>query len=124
MSTEAQHRILLLVALVALMWAAYAVLSVARAGGQWDGADAKVRAWFRGVKSPTGVPCCDIADGHRADWDTKRNGYRVRIEGMWFEVPREAVVDNSGNPTGDAVVWYSNYSGKVFIRCFVPGSGG
>ena len=34
-----------------------------------------------------------------------------------------AVVDGEGNPTGDAVVWYSEYNGTVYIRCFVPGDG-
>jgi hypothetical protein len=40
-----------------------------------------------------------------------------------MQVPPEAVIENAGNPVGDAVVWYTQYSNKVFIRCFVPGNG-
>ena len=38
-------------------------------------------------------------------------------------VPAEAVVDESGNPTGDAVVWYTEFNSNVYIRCFVLGGG-
>lgn len=112
-------------AIVALgyLWAMLWWPQFAHAAGDWDGADPAMRAWFRSVKSPHGVPCCDIADGHRVEWDTKGDHYRVRIGPDWFDVPPEAVVYNAGNPTGDAVAWYSLYGGKVFIRCFVPGGG-
>lgn len=111
-------------AIVAAAWLAW-FIPAARAAdnGQWKNAPDHVRQWFRSVKSKTGVPCCDIADGYRAEWDIQAGTYRVRIEGEWLDVPPEAVVDNAGNPTGDAVVWFTTYTGKVFIRCFVPGSG-
>ncbi len=97
--------------------------------GEWDNVDPAVRSWFRNLKSPHGVPCCNIADGHRTEEDIRNNQYWVpdpsalgAIE--WIPVPPEAVVYNSGNPTGEAVVWYTMQTpGEVFIRCFVPGSG-
>ena len=41
----------------------------------------------------------------------------------WLPVPAEAIVHNAGNPVGEAVVWYTKYNGKAYIRCFVPGGG-
>ena len=91
--------------------------------GQWDGIDPATRNWFRGVRSPHGVPCCDIADGHRTKWDMKDNHYWVPINGKWREVPPEAVVKNAGNPFDDAVVWYVQQGADSYhIRCFVPAS--
>jgi len=108
--------------------AAFAVLFIstpvlAHDNGQFGNVSPDVRAWFKGVKSPTGVPCCDIADGHRTDYDMRENSYWVPIEGKWMPVPAGAVVKDAGNPTGDAVVWYTTLNGSVYIRCFVPGGG-
>lgn len=97
--------------------------------GEWDNVDPAVRSWFSKLRSPYGVPCCDMADGHRTLEDWRGNTYWIpnpaalgAIE--WMEVPPEAVVHNAGNPTGGAVVWYVvEGSGQVFIRCFVPGGG-
>jgi hypothetical protein len=97
--------------------------AVARDNGQFTNVSPAVRTWFHDVKSPSGVPCCDIADGHRTDFQMRKNQYWVPINGTWMPVPPQAVINNSGNPVGDAVVWYSIYSGQVVIRCFVPGSG-
>jgi hypothetical protein len=89
--------------------------------GQYANVPDNVRAWFKSVRSPRGVPCCDIADGHRTNYDMRENAYWVPIEGKWMQVPETALVPNSDNPTGDAVVWYSKYGERIFIRCFVPG---
>jgi hypothetical protein len=98
-----------------------------------------VRAWFRSVKSPTGVPCCDIADGHRTTWRAGPDGgYEVPINGEeeppgtephWIPVPPEAIIRNAGNPVGEAIVWYRDYGPNVvdpnrfYVRCFVPDGG-
>jgi hypothetical protein len=97
--------------------------ALARDNGQFGNVSDDVRAWFKSVKSPHGVPCCDIADGHRTDYDMRNNQYWVPINGEWTPVPPEAVIRNAGNPIGDAVVWYSSYGTRVVIRCFVPGGG-
>lgn len=92
--------------------------------GQYSDVPANVRAWFKSIRSPNGMPCCDIADGHRTTWRGRADGgYEVQIDGQWFKVPPEAVIPNAGNPTGDSIVWYSSYGGRVYIRCFVPGGG-
>lgn len=84
------------------------------------------KSWFKGVRSPHGVPCCDISDGHRTTWkaDPVTGHYWIPIESQWIEVPPEAVINNAGNPVGEAVVWYV-WQGPdaVYIRCFVPSGG-
>lgn len=97
--------------------------ALAHDNGQFAGVSPSVREWFKGVKSQHGVPCCDIADGHRTDYDMRKDQYWVPINGDWMPVPPDAVLDTVGNPVGDAVVWYSIYGDHVVIRCFVPGSG-
>jgi hypothetical protein len=97
--------------------------ALARDNGQFGNVSPEIRAWFKSVKSHAGVPCCDIADGHRTDYDMRESRYWVPINDEWMMVPPEAVVDDAGNPTGDAVVWYSESNGNVYIRCFVPGGG-
>jgi hypothetical protein len=99
------------------------VPAVAHDNGQFDNVPPEVRAWFKAVKSHSGIPCCDIADGHPTDYDMRENSYWVPINGEWMIVPPEAVVSDEGNPTGDAIVWYTTYNGAVYIRCFVPGGG-
>lgn len=94
--------------------------------GQYGDVPDNVRSWFKSVRSPRGVPCCDEADGHRTTWDKHpgSDNYWVPIEGEWREVPPEAVVYNAGNPVGEAVVWYVKQgTNTYYIRCFVPGGG-
>lgn len=91
---------------------------------RWSDISPKTRAWFQSVKTKDGVSCCDIADGHRTEYDMHDGAYWVPIEGKWLRVPDEAVLKDAGNPVGEAIVWYSIYSGaKPVIRCFVPGNG-
>jgi hypothetical protein len=92
--------------------------------GQYNNVPDNVRSWFKSVRSPHGVPCCDIADGHRTQYDIRSDGYWVPIEGQWRPVPAEAIVYNAGNPVGEAVVWYvPQGANNYYIRCFVPGGG-
>jgi len=78
--------------------------------------------WFKAQRSPHGVPCCDVADGHPTDWVATPEGYYVPIDGKWTEVPKEAVIIGAGNPTGRGVVWFVRQgAGSVYIRCFIPG---
>jgi hypothetical protein len=99
-----------------------------RFAGEFDGVPDNVRSWFKGVRSPHGVPCCDISDGHRTQWDIRAAHYWIPAPegkpGEWMEVPAESVVYNAGNPTGDAVVWWVRQGpNSIYIRCFVPGGG-
>ncbi len=88
--------------------------------GQYDDVPADIRAWFKSVRAPNGVPCCDMADGHRTEYDFHNGTYWVPIEGQWVAVPERAIVRDRGNPIGQAVVWYVHHGGNIIIHCFVP----
>jgi hypothetical protein len=88
--------------------------------GQYNDVPADIRAWFKSVTAPNGVPCCDMADGHRTEYDVHGGTYWVPIEGQWMAVPERAIVRDRGNPIGQAVVWYVRHGGNIIINCFVP----
>jgi hypothetical protein len=88
--------------------------------GQYDNVPSDIRAWFKSVMAPNGVPCCDISDGHRTSYDVRDGAYWVPIEGEWMMVPERAVIRDRGNPVGEAVVWYVHHRGGIIISCFVP----
>jgi hypothetical protein len=88
--------------------------------GQYENVPPEIRAWFKGVVAPNGVPCCDIADGHRTEYDFRGGAYWVPIEGEWMPVPDHAIIRDRGNPVGEAVVWYVHHRGGIIISCFVP----
>jgi hypothetical protein len=102
----------------ALIFVSGTALAVDR--GQFENVPDDIRAWFKGVRSPAGVPCCDISDGHRTEYDVRAGAYWVPINGLWWQVPERAIVRNAGNPLGEAVVWYVSLRGNIEIRCFVP----
>jgi hypothetical protein len=106
-----------------------ATAAIAMDRGQFANVPLEVREWFEHVRSPTGVPCCSYADGHRTGYDTKQDQYWVPIEGEWYPVPPQAVI-KTANPVGEAIVWYQlNYNDvisngpKYRIICFVPSDG-
>ncbi len=85
-----------------------------------------------GLESGKG-PCCDGSDSAHvepSDWETQnkpRSHYKVRLDGVWADVPDEAVVTGP-NRDGRTLVWYydswtghSGIPGKV-IKCFMPGT--
>ena len=98
--------------------------------GEWEpyNLSPEQKSWFKGVKAPSGVPCCDWADGHPINYDIRLDGYwipdpvHLDLPRQWIHVPPEAVVHNAGNPIGGAIVWYVMQGpDTVYIRCFVPG---
>lgn len=121
-----------LVVLAAL--AAPALARWENVAAEWQDASPTDRQWFKGVRSPRGVPCCDVADGHRTtfEWrqDPEGGHFWVPIEGEMRMVPAEAVVWDSGNPFDVSVVWYAHQGATsdedgeihqlIYIRCFVP----
>ena len=107
--------IVMMVVLGALTTAAQAIDR-----GQFENVPDDVRSWFKAIISPSGVPCCDIADGHRTEYDFREGAYWVPIEGRWMAVPEHAVIRDRGNPVGEAVVWYVHHRGGIVISCFVP----
>ena len=88
-------------------------------------------AWFNGLQSSGGYPCCSFVDGTTIadiDWDTTvvngESRYQVRIDHNWITVSPEEVVTGP-NKFGRAVAWiYKDGMGVTNIRCFMPGSQG
>lgn len=105
-----------LVALVALLTVAFA----------HDSAHPELNDWFMGLRSHSGMPCCDGSDAlHIADpdWESHDGHYRVKLDGQWVDVPDQAVVDGP-NKDGRALVWPYFIDGKpIGVRCFLPGAG-
>jgi hypothetical protein len=85
----------------------------------------ELNAWFDSLKSGRGL-CCSFADGSAVsdvDWESKDGHYRVRLENNWIDVPDEALITEP-NRAGRTMVWPLRFDGKIFIRCFMPGSMG
>jgi len=87
--------------------------------------------WFKSIKAPNGVPCCDISDGHPTEMQRRLDGIYIpdpiHLEEprQWIKVPDEAIVKGATNPVGVATVWYvPQGSDTVYIRCFVSESEG
>jgi hypothetical protein len=119
---------LLMIALILSL--AAAADAPARDNGQYRDTDPAIKEWIQQLTDKTGQGCCATADGHPAEyeWDVAGNHYKVRIEGEWYDVPPEALVDEP-NRLGYATVWYWwdwSVDGKKthHIRCFLPGPGG
>jgi hypothetical protein len=111
--------------MLALTLVLASVGTYAHDNGQYTQVSPEIKRWVEGLTDHQGRGCCATADGFRpeeVEWDTAENSYRVRIEGRWFSVPDTAVIKEP-NRIGFAIVWYYVDSGKVYIRCFLPGSG-
>jgi hypothetical protein len=99
--------------------------------GQLGPTSPEVKAWAGTLENKLKEGCCSSADGWKpeeVEYDMKGNKYRVKIDGEWYEVPSDAVVDVP-NRFGFAVVWYyrswlNGMKPSVSIRCFIPGAGG
>jgi hypothetical protein len=107
-----------------------ASISIARDYGQYSDIDPATKNWVMGLTDKKGKSCCETADGHPAEyeWDVSSHGYRVLIEGQWYPVPPEALIEEP-NRLGYATVWYWwewEFDGRKIhhIRCFLPGAGG
>jgi len=101
--------------------------------GEWDAyrLNDSQRMWFKDVRSGSGVPCCDIADGHPTAMDRREDGYYIPDPihldepRQWLKVPEEALTRQKINPIGVATVWWVQQTpDTVYIRCFVPESEG
>lgn len=95
----------------------------ARDLGQHAGTSPELKSWFDSLRSGKG-PCCSDADGSAVsdvDWEFRSGHYRVRLDGIWFEVPDEAVLTGP-NRVGRTMVWPLIGTAGITIRFFLPGS--
>ena len=115
---------------LAVALAGYALPSRTATARDVDGryANSPLKSWFESLHSGKS-PCCSDADGTAlsdVDWQAKDGHYLVRIEGRWWDIPDEAVIDEP-NRAGRTMVWPVYYRAvstlvRVEIRCFIPGS--
>lgn len=87
-------------------------------------------SWYESLKNENGMACCggpkiDATTLEEIDWETKNGKYRVRIHGIWVDVPDEAVI-KPPNLDGRTLVWPIIYWDggtirEIKIRCFMPG---
>jgi hypothetical protein len=95
--------------------------ALARDDGRY--ANSPLRGWFESLRSGRG-PCCSDADGETVadpDWSTRDGHYRVFLDGLWIDVPDDAVITEP-NKTGRTIVWPMRGPMGISIRCFMPGS--
>lgn len=115
-------------AVAVLAWLSVLLWPAAAAGPseRW-GHDEETSAWFRGLRSGTGTPCCDYADGNRIDdpdyTENDDGSYEVNVpsRGGWHHVDKMRIVKGT-NRVGYAIVWWSPASPEPY--CFLPGSRG
>ena len=95
--------------------------AMARDDGRYAGSPLK--PWFDSLHSGKG-PCCSDADGApvgEGDWESRNGRFRVFVEGVWVDVPPEALVDGP-NLAGRTMVWLQHLDGHPVVRCFLPGT--
>lgn len=112
---NARGFVVLLFAAVVLYLAAGS--SRARDDGRY--AQSPLKSWFDHLASGKGL-CCSFADGvsvEDPDWTADGDHFRVKLEGVWVDVPEDAVITEP-NKLGKTMVWPTS-DGK--IRCFMPG---
>ena len=81
--------------------------------------------WFQKQHNNEGYVCCAGSDAHYLtpdEWTSAKGYYRVRINGVWFDVFDNQMLrpDGGPNPTGNAIVWYDHNEFGFSIRCFTP----
>ena len=90
--------------------------AAARDDGRY--ANSPLKPWFDSLRSGRGF-CCSDADGTETEYDIRQSRYWVPIDGVWAEVPDDAVI-TAPNKLGRAMLWLSPQHN---IRCFIPGPG-
>lgn len=92
--------------------------------GQW-GHDAATSEWFKSLRAPNGIPCCDYADGVRLEdpeWRENPDGsYSVFAKGEWRMIDKDHVITTS-NRVGYAILWWPEHWDHP--SCFMPGARG
>ena len=116
---------------IAVLFLAPSHLAAAADHGQLGPTSPEMKAWANSLQNKLSEGCCSTADGWKpeaVEYDMRGNKYRVKIEGQWYDVPANAMIDLP-NKFGFPVVWYyktwdNGIRPSISIRCFIPGAGG
>jgi hypothetical protein len=100
---------------------ALVVVLVATAGSALS---AESHEWYGGLRSPSGMPCCNERDCHpvasRVDRDT--GGEEIQANGAWYPVEYGKVLPFS-SPDGGYHACWGNAVGRPNFRCIIlPGT--
>lgn len=82
-----------------------------------DGAD-PLATWYKSLKTNSGNTCCDQSDCRPTPARITPDGWQVKIEGQWQDVPPEVILQRenlAGEPV--ACVYFHR------ILCFIPPAG-
>lgn len=88
-------------------------------GKKWASQDAATREWFKGLRSPSGIPCCDTSVDDPDYHENEDGSYDVFVKGGWAHVDKNHVLSGT-NRIGYAVYW--GVPGITY--CFMPGARG
>lgn len=84
-----------------------------------DSARPDLDKWFASLRNKNKYLCCDKQEAKETEYDMRGNHYWVPVNGVWMEVPDDAVVKGP-NRDGAALLWLD---GLDHIRCFMPSAG-
>lgn len=102
--------------LAAMLFAMLLAFHPARAAPP-ENADPALAPWFNSLQQPqTNALCCSMADCRETLSRLRDGHYEAFIEGEWRAVPDNKVLLRSDNPTGHAVVCWTEHMG---IMCFI-----
>jgi hypothetical protein len=84
---------------------------------------AESHEWYAGLRSPSGMPCCNERDCHpvasRVNHDTGRE--EIQANGAWYPVEYGKVLPLS-SPDGGYHACWGNTAGRPNFRCIIlPG---
>lgn len=123
-------------ALAILSFVILGICSIGIVAQAHDSEHPELNDWYMGLQSKGGHPCCegpgkDATHLSDIDWESKDGRYRVRIEGKWYNVPEDSVIEGP-NRDGRAIVWgypITDYGADgqrhvtdYYVRCFIPGT--
>jgi hypothetical protein len=84
---------------------------------------ASAHSWYTGLRSPSGIPCCNDRDCRPVDYRLNAQTGREEISanGGWYAVEQDKVLAYS-SPDGNAHACWGNQIGKPAFLCIIlPG---
>jgi hypothetical protein len=84
---------------------------------------ASAHSWYTGLRSPTGIPCCNDRDCRPVDYrlNAQTGHEEIQANGGWFPVEQDKVLAYS-SPDGNAHACWGNQIGKPAFLCIIlPG---
>ena len=84
---------------------------------------ASAHSWYTGLRSPTGIPCCNDRDCRPVDYrlNAQTGHEEIAANGGWYPIEQDKVLAYS-SPDGNAHACWGNQIGKPAFLCIIlPG---